>query len=246
MKKQQDKSLTAKFLTAHWEYLMMFNYEVNPEILVPYLPKGVEIDFFNGKTYLSVVGFMFLDTKVLGISVPFHSNFEEVNLRFYVKYFDGEIQTWKRGVVFIKEIVPKIAIATVANLVYGENYVTLPMRHQIIANTQDLQVNYEWKMNQKWHKIGVNVFYPPKEIPINSEAEFITEHYWGYTKLQNTTAQYQVEHPRWQVFDVHNYQIDIDFEEVYGQPFAEYLYKEPASVLLARGSEIIVRKGAKI
>jgi uncharacterized protein YqjF (DUF2071 family) len=235
-----------KFLTARWEYLMMANYEVNPDILIPYLPKGVEIDFFNQKTYLSVVGFMFLDTKVLGIPVPFHTNFEEVNLRFYVKYFDEKIQEWKRGVVFIKEIVPKIAIAKVARWVYGENYIATQMRHQITATTQELKVEYEWKVNQKWHKIGVTAHHLPQEIQPQSDEEFITEHYWGYTQLKNATAQYQVEHPRWQIFNIKNHQIEVDFEQVYGNPFADYLYQKPTSVLLAKGSGIVVRKAEKI
>ena len=101
------------FLTAEWRKLAIINYEVNPEILEKYLPNGVELDFWDGKCLISVVGFMFLNTQLLGISVPFHRNFEEVNLRFYVKKWEN--QQWKRGVVFIKEIVPKKALSIIAN-----------------------------------------------------------------------------------------------------------------------------------
>ena len=135
------------FLKAEWRKLIMINYEVSPEILQKYVPKGTELDFFEGKCYVSVVGFMFLNTKLLGMKIPFHSNFEEVNLRFYVKReVDGEI---KRGVVFVKEIVPKPALTFVANTVYKENYETLPMKHSWNILEDSLTVDYQWKMKGK-------------------------------------------------------------------------------------------------
>ena len=101
------------FLTARWENLIMANYEVNPDVLLPYLPKGVELDFFDGKTYVSLVGFMFKKTKIFHIPIPFLGTFEEVNLRFYVKRTEGD--TIKRGVVFINETVPSQLVAWLAN-----------------------------------------------------------------------------------------------------------------------------------
>src|SRR6185503_10721641 len=111
---------------AGWRKLVMANYAVDPSALAPYLPYKTEIDLWQGTCYVSLVGFMFVDTAVMGVKIPFHVNFEEVNLRFYVRYRDqGE---WKRGVVFIKEIVPRAALAFVANTLYNENYETMPMR----------------------------------------------------------------------------------------------------------------------
>src|SRR5450432_2463378 len=101
------------FLKAEWNNLIMASYTIEPALLKPYLPRYTELDFYNGNTYVSLVGFMFNNTRIPGMKIPFHVNFEEVNLRFYVRYKDnGE---WKRGVVFIKEIVPKLAISYVAN-----------------------------------------------------------------------------------------------------------------------------------
>ncbi len=235
-----------KFLTARWEYLVMANYEVNPSILEKYLPNGVEIDFWNNKTYVSLVGFMFLETKVLGIPVPLHTNFEEVNLRFYVKYKDKLTKEWKRGVVFIKEIVPKIIIAKIARWVYNENYVKLKMSHKIIPNNDNLYVAYSWENQNKWHTLSVNAKYPPIKIEENSEAQFITEHYWGYTKVNEHTFQYQVEHPIWRIFDIKDYQIEVNFGDVYGEEFDFLSTQIPSSVLLANGSEISVRIAGEI
>jgi uncharacterized protein YqjF (DUF2071 family) len=233
------------FLTAKWRNLIMANYEVNPEILKKYLPYQTELDTWNGIHYVSLVGFMFLDTKILGIKVPFHVNFEEVNLRFYVRHKeDGE---WKRGVVFIKEIVPKPTIALVANSLYGEKYITLKMKNDMEQTSDNLSIGYFWKFQNQWNSLQATTATHTQAIEEGSEAEFITEHYWGYTKLKNEqTSQYQVEHPRWQVYPVQSYEINCNFEALYGDDFESLTYQKPLSVLMAQGSEVAVRKGKEI
>src|SRR3954447_19553034 len=134
------------FLTGQWKYLAMLNYEIDPAILDARVPRGTELDSWNGKTMVSVVGFMFLETRVLGMKIPFHVRFEEVNLRFYVrrKAEDG----WRRGVVFIKEIVPRRAIAMGARIFYNENYIARRMRHRIELAESTVErggVEYGWR-----------------------------------------------------------------------------------------------------
>lgn len=219
----------------------MANYEVAPELLEKRLPKGVSLDFFDGKCFVSLVGFMFLDTRVLGIPVPFHVNFEEVNLRFYVKR-ETEAET-KRGVVFVKEIVPRLAIAKVADLVYGEPYECWKMSHTRTAK----EVGYTWEKNGHRNSIlvetGKNLGVPAE----NSNGEFIIEHYWGYTKRgENRTDEYKVEHPKWELFEINYAEIDVDFGAVYGEEFDFLSDKQPDSIFMAKGSEIAVYKGAKI
>ena len=226
------------FLKAEWRKLLMINYEIDPEILKPYVPKGTELDFYNNRCYVSLIGFMFVNTKLLGIKIPFHINFEEVNLRFYVKR--NEKGESKRGVVFIKEIVPKSAITFVANTIYNENYETLPMKHSWEEKEEKLNVSYQWKTSKLWNKIEVNVKNGKKEIEDNSEIEFISEHYWGYSKDKNKTTEYEVKHPKWKYYPLINYNINVDFLETYGKAF-EFLNKQkPTSVFLLEGSEIFV------
>src|ERR1044072_3812069 len=129
------------FLTAQWRNLLMINFEASPSLLQQYLPHHTELDTWNNTHYISLLGFLFQDTRVKGIPFPGHRTFEEVNLRFYVRYKDGA--EWKRGVVFIKELVPKRLITFVANSLYGEKYATLPMRHNWqTPDTATLQVAY--------------------------------------------------------------------------------------------------------
>lgn len=229
------------FLTASWDYLVMLNYAVPAEILHPYLPKGTEIDLFEGKALASMVGFLFNQTKVFGAKWPFHTNFEEVNLRFYVKRFDG--QQWKRGVAFISEIVPKHMIAWMANTLYNEHYTRMPMQHQLHITANQLQLNYQWKNATQWNSLGVTALNQLQPILPNSEAEFIFEHYWGYNQLNNhQLIEYGVEHPRWEMYSVTDYSFDADIASLYGSAFEPFLSQEPQSVMLAKGSNVIIRK----
>jgi len=232
------------FLTAEWRKLILINYKINPEVLIPYVPKGTELDFYNGNCYVSLVGFLFCNTKLLGIKIPFHSTFEEVNLRFYVKYKDGD--TWKRGVVFIKELVPKSALTFVANTIYKENYQTLPMGHTWESNEFEKKIEYQWNTKNNLQKISVTSEPNLKEIAPGTETEFITEHYFGYTKQPNNTYEYEVKHPKWMHYPVLNYKIDVDFELNYGTGFKHLNNQQPLSVLLAEGSEISVENKTTI
>jgi uncharacterized protein YqjF (DUF2071 family) len=232
------------FLRAEWRKLVMANYAVEPALLQPYLPYKTEMDQWNNTCYVSLIGFMFLDTRLLGFKIPFHTNFEEVNLRFYVRYLDqGQ---WKRGTVFIKEIVPKPALTLVANTLYKESYETLPMRHSWQTLEDSIRVEYQWKKNA-WNSISVEADKQSHSIVDSSEEEFITEHYWGYTRIAaDKTSEYGVEHPKWDVYKTRNYAIDVDFGGVYGPQFDFLKVEKPLSVFLAEGSEIRVMEGGLI
>lgn len=232
------------FLQAEWKKLVIANYSIDKKILEKYLPAKTEIDLWNNICYVSLVGFMFKDTKIKGLKIPFHTNFEEVNLRFYVRYYDhGE---WKRGVVFIKEIVPKPALSFVANVIYKEHYETMPMQHSWEESDDYLTVAYKWK-KERWHSLKVITSKKANQILSNSEEEFITEHYWGYTKISNEkTSEYGVEHPKWEVYDTKEYFIDVDFGKIYGSDFNFLSSQKPKSVFLVEGSEIKVKDGRLI
>ena len=233
------------FLKAEWNNLAMINYVVDPAILQKYVPKGTELDFWNGRCYVSFIGFMFENVRVLGLKIPFHSDFEEVNLRFYVRRFEDGI--WKRGAVFISEIVPKYAISFVANTFYNEHYSTLPMKQKLTVLENAREFLYQWKVNNNWNSIHVETQKKPIAIEPDSEAEFITEHYFGYTKINdNSTYEYQVTHPRWQQYEVTKNLSKIDFEGVYGKEFAFIKDLQPTSIFLAVGSPITIEDKRKI
>lgn len=217
----------------------MANYRIDPEILKPYVPPGTELDSWQGQHYVSLVGFMFKNTKLLGVPIPFHRNFEEVNLRFYVKYKDGE--EWKRGVSFISEIVPKSMLTWVANTVYNEHYSTKPMRHHWQNDGEVMTTRYDWQHEGQWMSLAVNTGVISEEIDPASEAAFITEHYWGYTPDgKGRSYEYEVRHPIWETYPLFSYNVKADFGALYGPDFAFLDEAKPTSVFLAEGSEISV------
>ncbi|HWY52489.1 MAG TPA: DUF2071 domain-containing protein [Chthoniobacterales bacterium] len=226
------------FLTANWRYLALLNFVVDPKILAPLVPPGTEIDFENGETFLSVVGFLFLDTRLLGLPIPLHRDFEEVNLRFYVRKKSAD--TWRRGVVFVRELVPRRAIALVARTFYGENYVALPMKHQIDHVDLKVSVEYSWRRGRKWESLKISASGEPQTIVAGSHAEFITEHYWGYTCVRAGCSEYRVEHPRWKIWSADTFELSADVAVLYGDQFVGPLTAAPRSAFIADGSPIEV------
>jgi uncharacterized protein YqjF (DUF2071 family) len=228
------------FLTANWRYLAMLNFVVDPAIIMPLVPPGTELDYENGETFVSVVGFLFLDTHLLGLPIPLHRNFEEVNLRFYVRTKSAD--TWRRGVVFIRELVPRRAIALVARAFYGENYLALPMKHEIEHVDLKVNVKYSWRRGSKWESLMMRASGEPRSIPAGSHAEFITEHYWGYTHVRAGCSEYRVEHPRWKIWRAETFELRADPVALCGKQFGETLSQPPRSAFIADGSPIIVER----
>ena len=218
----------------------MLNYRVDARLLAALVPAGTEIDFENGETFLSVVGFLFLDTRLLGLPIPLHRDFEEVNLRFYVRRKSADM--WRRGVVFVRELVPRRAIALVARACYGENYLALPMKHEIEHVDSNLKVEFSWRRGRKWESLRMRAAGEPQAIPAGTHAEFITEHYWGYTSLRSSCGEYRVEHPRWKIWNATDFELKADVATLYGRQFAETLHQPPRSAFIADGSPITIQR----
>lgn len=230
------------FLTAEWKHLLMLNYAIESDLLEAFVPAGTELDTFAGKTYVSLIGFEFNNARIGGTHVPFHRSFEEVNLRFYVKRAE------RRGVVFIRELVPRRAVVAVARLVFGENYACTPMSHSIRTN-EGAKVTAEYSFGIGPEKCVMRIeaesspFVPPDE----SLAQFITEHYWGYARRRNgSTLEYEVQHPRWQVRDASHAEFRGNAKTFYGAEFARVLDRPPESAFLAEGSAVTVFRGTRI
>lgn len=236
------------FLTAAWRQLALLNFPVDPSLLEEHIPPGTEVDFHQGETYLSIVGFLFQDTTICGLPALGHRDFTEINLRFYVRRkVENE---WRRGVVFIQEIVPRPAVTWIARTLYGENYITRPMqqfleydREKLLART----VEYRWQQASKWNRVGIVCTdqLPAEPLPDSLE-EFIIEHYWGYTFAGGKTREYHVEHPRWQILPAEHVTWDCDAAATYGKKFGAMLSQQPASAFVALGSEVSVRWANKL
>jgi uncharacterized protein YqjF (DUF2071 family) len=246
--KQRDPEIVntpGRFLTAEWRNVAMLNYEVDPSLVRPFVPAGTELDFWNAKTYVSLVGFRFLGTRVFGIPIPFHGDFDEANLRFYVVRLEG--REVKRGVVFIREIVPRWAVAKIARTVYNENYVALAMSHRINHCESGVEAEYAWRSRGKWSKIRLATSGAAILPAEGSQEQFIAEHYWGYTAQRNGGClEYRVEHPPWRVWPSHDAKFEGEMEELYGRDLAAVVTRQPSSAFLAEGSPVTVYRGRRL
>ena len=220
----------AIFLTAEWRDLALLNYIVDPALLEPFVPPATELDFCGGKAWISLVGFRFLRTRLLGVRVPFHHNFPEVNMRFYVRRREGGAV--RRGVVFLREIVPRRAIAAVARLAYHENYLAVPMSSLVEPD----RVEYRWRHGGSWTSLHLEASGEGAPAEEGSHQQFITEHYWGYSRR----LEYEVRHPVWRVRAATRAWLDGDTSSLYGPDFARILARQPDSAFLADGSTVTV------
>ncbi len=237
---------TPAFLTAEWRSLVMYNVPVDKALLAPLVPTGTELDLWCGEAFVSLVGFRFLKTRLKGVPIPFHQNFDEVNLRFYVRRRVGH--EWRRGVVFIKEVVALPAVSWVARSIYHENYVTRRMRHylQYPAETSNSlgRFEYAWQDHGAWLTLAADVSGPLTNLSPETDADFILEHYWGYTSQPDgSTYEYAVEHPRWRIWPDVRVTFTGDATRLYGAEFAAALKQSPHSVIASEGSAVVVRKG---
>jgi uncharacterized protein YqjF (DUF2071 family) len=236
-----------RFLTAEWRLLALVNYAVEPALLAPCAPRGTELDLRDGRALLSLVGFRFVRTRLLGVPIPWHQHFDEVNLRFYVRReVRGEV---RHGVTFIREIVPRRAIARVARAVYNEPYLALPMRHATpaIPVTTPAPVRYEWRSASGWHHLALTATGGAERPAEGSEPGFLTDRPWGYTRQRDGgTIEYLVEHPRWRVWRGEHADVGGAMSALYGDAFGEVLARAPDSAFLADGSAVTVYRPVRI
>ncbi|HUO08195.1 MAG TPA: DUF2071 domain-containing protein [Phycisphaerae bacterium] len=232
----------ARFLSAEWRYLLILNYEVAREALLPLVPAGTELDLFEGRALFSVVGFRFLRARVMGVAVPGHVDFDEVNLRFYVRRRVGSGE-FRRGVVFAREMVPRVAIAAMARLAYNEPYGACRMRSSVPRGVTDNPglVEYSWQTEGGWEGISATATGVATVPAEGTEAAFITEHYWGYTRQRDGgTVEYRVAHPVWRVWSVQGAACSRGAAGFYGGRFAGPIAGGACSAFVAEGSEVEV------
>ena len=230
------------FLTAEWRYLVMLNYEVHRSLLELLVPAGTVLDMWQGRTFVSVVGFRFLRTRLLGVAVPFHRDFDEVNLRFYVRRELPSAEV-RRGVVFVRELVPRAAVALLARLACNEPYAAVPMRSLVPDAPLDAPgpLAYEWRGRTGWQRLTATAVGAPAVPAPESQAAFITQHHWGYTRQRDgSTVEYRVDHPPWRVWAAAAPALTADVTRLYGAAFASALSGPPASALVAEGSPVTV------
>lgn len=236
------------FLRAEWRDLAILNFEIDPSVLAALVPRGLELDPWEDRHYISLIGFRFLNTRVLGIPIPFHNDFDEVNLRFYVRRRVAE--GWRHGIVFIKELVSRCAIAFAARALYNEPYIALPMQHRLEFAQDDgvvRSVTYAWTFQKRENSLTLATADIPLSTREDSIEAFFAERYWGYSvQHDGTVLEYHVDRPRWSVAAAREPRLDCDVAALYGQRFVKSLGAHPASAFYATGSPVMLSKGVRL
>ncbi|MEO1129076.1 MAG: DUF2071 domain-containing protein [Planctomycetota bacterium] len=226
------------FLTASWRDLIIASFSVPPGLLSDRLLPGLSLDTWKGQACVSLVGFQFLETCVRGFRIPGHVNFPEWNLRFYVRRGVDE-----RGVMFIREFVPRRAISIVARTVYNEPYETVAMRARVDSDA----ASYTVRRRGRSHDLRVELDGDPWMPASDSIEHFFKEHRWGYgADRRGRTLRYEVIHPVWSVRRVTSHTINVDWAELYGEPWAVMRDQEPLSVVYAVGSAVEVHPAGRL
>ncbi|MFO0844118.1 MAG: DUF2071 domain-containing protein [Gemmataceae bacterium] len=233
--------MTRPFLTARWHNLFLASYPVPPSLLEKRLPPGLTLDLRDGRPFVSLVAFEFLDTRVLGIPWPGYRDFAELNLRFYVRHGD------QRGVVFVREFVPRRVVAWIAKWLYNEPYLAAPIAADRRETADGIDMLYRLHFAGREHRIEVRGAKPAIRPADDSVEHFFKEHHWGFGVTRSgRTLRYEVAHPVWDVYPVTKYALDFDFAAVYGPEWAFLAQQQPASTVLAVGSAISVFPKGKL
>ncbi len=235
------------FLSAEWRHLAMLNWPVERDVLQPHVPAGTELDLWAGQPYCSVIGFMFLKTRIMGVPIPLHQSFPEVNLRFYVRRKFGD--QWRRAAVFVRELVPKRMVAWIARGLFNEQYSYCPMSYDIDRDSGGViqRLQFGWRLAGSPGSLELRTEQVPQPMAEGSEQQYIAEHYWGYARQPDGgTKEYRVRHPSWNVCDASSARLDVDVAHLYGDRFVDVLSHEPTSAFLADGSAVTVSHGVRI
>ena len=230
------------FLSAFWRNLIVINFEVDPSVLRPLLPSGTELDLFENKALMSVIAFNFERMKLFGTipTIPV-TEFEELNLRFYVRRTVGD--EVRRGVVFVKEVVPSALIAATARVLYNEPYEARPMSHSFAQFNEELggTLSYETQVGARPVSVHATTEGELRSLQTGSIEHFILEHYWGYTKQNDgTTSEYRVQHEPWSYWRTSVATVTGDIAALYPDEFRKALSELPHSTFVARGSSVAV------
>jgi predicted DCC family thiol-disulfide oxidoreductase YuxK/uncharacterized protein YqjF (DUF2071 family) len=236
------------FLSAQWRDLVFVNFSVPPEVLQPFVPAGTELDTWQGQTLVSLVAFAFVQTSLAGMTLPMHADFEEINLRFYVKrkIRVGDRTEWRRAVVFLKEIVPHYTLAWTARLFYGERYAYEKTSSERKEEGDCRERSYSWGEGSQRCELTARMRGLGQRWDADSLPGFITEHYYGYVQGQGgVTVEYEVEHPRWVLWSPVEISLEGPWKTRYPKQLAEHL-TTIHSALVAEGSVVRVMKGVKL
>ena len=231
-------------MTARFSEVVAVNFQIDPKVLAPRIPKGLELDFYKGETYVSLVAMMLRDVRVWGIPIHIATGFEELNMRFYVRRKDGD--GYQRGACFIKDYVSSGAAAWILGSLFKADFHKIKMKHDNTGFADDGEsvpsVDYRWKVGDHWNRLRIKARSKVQKTGSDTKVGFILNHNNEYSSRKGKTLEYRATHPTWTVWDAAQANFTCDVKTLFGQEFEKPLSKRPASVFVASGSDFTIYK----
>lgn len=240
-----SKSRPAKpLMKAKFTELVALNFQIDPEILKPRLPKGLELNFYRDETYVSLVAMMLRNVKFYGFPIPVAHAIGEFNLRFYVRRKVSDTET-RHGSCFIKDYVSSRTGAWGLSKVFQAEFCRIKMNcaQQGFSNDDDAapKVDYRWEVSKDhWNRIRVSARERVKRTGPETKVGFVLNHSNIYSRRNRETLEYPVVRPRWQIWNAGHANFTCDVKKLFGPEFVKPLARRPASVFVANGSDVII------
>jgi uncharacterized protein YqjF (DUF2071 family) len=128
-----------------WTDLAFLHWPVDPDVVAPYLPAGVEPDVIDGVTYVGLIPFhMRAAGAGRGHSAPYLGDFLETNVRLY-----GVDAAGHHGVVFRSLEASRLVTVLAARWGYRLPYVWSRMRADRDGDT------WVWSSRRRWPNRGL-------------------------------------------------------------------------------------------
>ena len=245
MSKSDRKTLYA----AEWREIVVINFEIDPKLLRNFIPPKTELDFFNETSFVTLMARACKNVKPYGWPIVFAKSIDQILLRFYVKRKVGD--TWRRGVCLIRDYLPKRKASFFLNWMFKHSFTQVPIKRtssnfESGLPTQLPTVEYQWTTGDYVNHIKVNARSQMRQQEQETKESFVLDHHYGYTVKEGKTYEYYVEYSPWAMWDAQSGSFDCDTENVFGRPFVRALKQRPASVFLARGSDVIIYRPTEI
>ena len=235
------------FVSAYWSDLILLSYAVPDRLLLPRIAP-FDLDYWDGQAYVSVVGFHFGKTRILGVPpgplLPNVANFAQWNLRTYVRRKVNEVGSSHAkqaagGIVFLKEFVPSPMVTGLVRTLYNENYVTAPLSLTLQSEGNTLDVCYSLEVGGRKHTIAAKSVLAPSKLKAGSADEFFIERYWGSPGAYgNKVISFQIAHAPWNTYDISSCDVDADFGLLYGKDWEFLNNRKPDYAAWCDGSSV--------
>lgn len=219
-------------ISQHWGDLAFLHWRVDPALVAPHLPPGVEPDVFDGSSWVGLIPFE-LSHSAFGPfpPVPWLGRFAETNVRLYGVGPDG-----RRSVVFRTLEASKLLPAVTARVGLGLPYTWADMS---IVRGGGL-IAYSSRRN--WPAADGPVPRPrtrvvvrprPGAVVDDPRADFLTARWGMHVARGGRTRFWPNHHASWSLTAADL--VELDDELLAATGFAGVAARPPDSVLYSRG-----------